>query len=409
MNSTLMGSQQTPQPSAIRQGNSLLSAPSPLAQVETYRLEFSGTGAEYFRIWIVNLLLILVTFGIYLPWAKVRKLKYFYGNTRLDGHAFDFHAKPSKMLRGTLIAGIFFGVYSIASDFSAWAGVIALLIFTIVWPVLYRASLKFRFSNTSWRGLRLRLAPSNLSEVYAAVLPPNLLLLVPLAISSFSKSKDDAQLIASPMWDWIATGFGIAFLVTLPYFLWRINKFWLGHVAWGPLRLEFRSEPKETYTVFLKTLFMALLIVAFFAAAALILMPGIFRASNAKASIAGAVVFVPLLFGFIIAMNILPRAFFSASMHNLLWSKTGNRHLRFKSDLGVGSYMFLQLKNYFLIAITLGLYWPFAAVATKRMQIEAINMKNRVALDTLTDAARKVETDALGDMAADLFDFDLGM
>ncbi len=409
MNLTVTDSPQSHVASAIRQGNSQLSAPAPLAHVETHQLEFSGTGGEYFRIWIVNLLLIFVTLGIYLPWAKVRKLKYFYGNTRLDGHAFDFHAKPSKMLRGTMIAGAFFGVYSIASDFSPWAGLVALLTFTIVWPVLYRASLKFRFSNTSWRGLRLRLATSKLSEVYAAVLPPNLLILVPLAITTFNQGENEAQFLESPFWDWLSIGFAAAFVLTLPYFLWRINKFWLGHVAWGPLRLDFRSIPKETYAVFLKTLFMALLIVAFFVAAILMIMPGVFRVGSLRSSISGIAVFLPLLFAFIVMMNILPRAFFSASMHNLIWSKTGNNHVRFKSDLNVGSYMLLQLKNYVLIAITLGLYWPFAAVATKRMQIEAISMKNRVALDALTDAARKVETDALGDMAADMFDFDLGM
>ena len=28
------------------------------------RIEFTGSGSEYFRIWIVNLLLILVTIGL---------------------------------------------------------------------------------------------------------------------------------------------------------------------------------------------------------------------------------------------------------------------------------------------------------------------------------------------------------
>jgi uncharacterized membrane protein YjgN (DUF898 family) len=37
--------------------------------------EFRATGSEYFRIWIVNLLLTLVTLGVYSPWAKVRRLR----------------------------------------------------------------------------------------------------------------------------------------------------------------------------------------------------------------------------------------------------------------------------------------------------------------------------------------------
>ena len=41
---------------------------------------FTGSGSEYFRIWIINLLLTLATAGLYLPWAKARRLRYFMGN-----------------------------------------------------------------------------------------------------------------------------------------------------------------------------------------------------------------------------------------------------------------------------------------------------------------------------------------
>ena len=33
-------------------------------------ISFTGSGSEYFRIWIVNLLLTFVTLGLYYPWAK---------------------------------------------------------------------------------------------------------------------------------------------------------------------------------------------------------------------------------------------------------------------------------------------------------------------------------------------------
>ncbi|MFM9971741.1 MAG: DUF898 family protein [Burkholderiales bacterium] len=51
--------------------------------------EFTGSAAEYFRIWIVNLFFTLITLGIYSAWAKVRKKRYFYGSTRIDGDSFD--------------------------------------------------------------------------------------------------------------------------------------------------------------------------------------------------------------------------------------------------------------------------------------------------------------------------------
>ncbi|MDB5964421.1 MAG: hypothetical protein JWQ72_921, partial [Polaromonas sp.] len=46
---------------------------------------FTGSGSEYFRIWIVNMLLMVVTFGFYFPWSKVRRLRFFFSNTLVGG------------------------------------------------------------------------------------------------------------------------------------------------------------------------------------------------------------------------------------------------------------------------------------------------------------------------------------
>ena len=84
----------------------------------TLPITFTGSGSEYFRIWIVNLLLTLVTLGLYYPWAKVRKLRYFYGNTLVGGHPLDFHGQPKRMLRGFLLVGVLVAIYSLAGKVS---------------------------------------------------------------------------------------------------------------------------------------------------------------------------------------------------------------------------------------------------------------------------------------------------
>ncbi len=68
------------------------------------QLRFTGSGAEYFGIWIVNLLLTIVTLGIYSAWAKVRRLQYFYRHTEVAGSSFDFHGSPTRILIGRVIA-----------------------------------------------------------------------------------------------------------------------------------------------------------------------------------------------------------------------------------------------------------------------------------------------------------------
>ena len=71
-----------------------------------YRFEFRGTGGAYFRIWIVNLALSIITLGIFSAWAKVRTKRYFNGSTSVAGHAFDYHASGFKILIGRSILGL---------------------------------------------------------------------------------------------------------------------------------------------------------------------------------------------------------------------------------------------------------------------------------------------------------------
>ena len=75
-------------------------------------LRFDGSGWEYFKIWIVNILLIILTLGFYYPWAKVRNRRYFYANSILDGRNFEYHATGKQLFLGYLIALIAFIIFS---------------------------------------------------------------------------------------------------------------------------------------------------------------------------------------------------------------------------------------------------------------------------------------------------------
>ena len=55
--------------------------------IEAFPLEFSGSGGEFFRVWIVNLLLTIVTLGFYTPFARRRTAQYFYSHTLVGGTA----------------------------------------------------------------------------------------------------------------------------------------------------------------------------------------------------------------------------------------------------------------------------------------------------------------------------------
>ena len=115
---------------------------------------FQGKASEYFGIWIVNLLLSLITFGVYSAWAKVRRKKYFYNNTLIDNVGFDYHANPIAILKGRVIAFVLFALYVYGKGSSPiLAGVLVVLFFLALPWLIVRGSL-FNACNTSHRGLR---------------------------------------------------------------------------------------------------------------------------------------------------------------------------------------------------------------------------------------------------------------
>lgn len=190
--------------------------PRATAVERRHALRFSGSGSEYFRIWIVNLLLTLVTLGLYYPFAKVRRLRYFYGNTTVAGHAIDFHGSPWRMLRGYLLVGLLFVLYSMASNVSPLAAVVALAAVAAVWPALLHGSLRFRLANTSWRSLRFRFT-GKVGDTYRVVLP----LFVPAALfvvgAALIPESGEARGAVATL-GLVATAFALATSLVFPWF-----------------------------------------------------------------------------------------------------------------------------------------------------------------------------------------------
>ena len=126
---------------------------------QRYPVIFSGATGEYFRIWIVNMALTIVTLGIYSAWAKVRKERYFYSHTSVADGTFDFHARPVSILIGRAIALTMVLMYFGSSYLHPMAPlVIVLLIFLIV-PWLVVRSRIFRAREAIEKRLKPLLNP----------------------------------------------------------------------------------------------------------------------------------------------------------------------------------------------------------------------------------------------------------
>ena len=131
---------------------------------------FTGTAREYFGIWIVNVLLTVLTLGIYSAWAKVRRQRYFYGNTHLAGSSFEYHARPLQILFGRIIVLLVLLAYNFAANIYPIAALALTPLFILATPFFIMRGLRFNARVTSYRNVRFDFSGGYLGALKAYVL-----------------------------------------------------------------------------------------------------------------------------------------------------------------------------------------------------------------------------------------------
>jgi uncharacterized membrane protein YjgN (DUF898 family) len=358
--------------------------------------EFTGDGAEYFRIWVINLLLTLATLGIYSAWAKVRKARYFWQNTQLAGHPFDFHGRPAAILRGRILAVVMLLAYSWSFEFSLTAGVVTLTILGGLAPWLFLKAQQFRLYNTSHRGLRFGF-PARLRDAYRMALPHVLLWLGLVASAVAVTTSQSTRYVPALLI------FPLLIAVLLPMLHHRLKAFQHRHATFGDRRFGFESARGAFYGTYLKGLGVGILAMAALGAfgVALVFALSRWHANRTVAGIAFG------LLGSTIYMFIWP--YMSVRLQQVVWRHTHAGEVRFDTTIGVWALVRLVGKCVALTILTAGLYWPFAAVALARYRITNMRMSTVAPLDSVDAGADVRHRSAIGYEAADSFGLDIGL
>jgi uncharacterized membrane protein YjgN (DUF898 family) len=134
----------------------------PVVPAEPNTLEFEGKGTELLGIMLFNWVLTAVTFGLYYPWARVRKLSFMYQNAYLNNTAFVFSGTGRELFKGfiklfILLALIYGGFIAAILTRNPMMipvvyGVMLLLAMFLV-PLALHGAFRYRLSRTSWRGI----------------------------------------------------------------------------------------------------------------------------------------------------------------------------------------------------------------------------------------------------------------
>lgn len=360
------------------------------------RFEFTGTGTEYFKIWIVNLLLTIVTLGIYSAWAKVRRLRYFYNNTRFAGSNFDFHGSPIAILKGRIIA-----VILIAGLQVPVLNLVVLALYLLGLPWLLYRSLRFHMANTSYRNLRFAFL-GTAKGAYAALFTPIAILIVAGVISGLT------------MWKFPIVGGIFAVMTVLafyaigPYLQYRMRRYYTegAHAGSSPFSLHIGAG--QYYVVYLVALgfMMALGAVAAVVLGFTVGLDMMTIAEGGKVPFDKVIVTGVLVAGIYITM-LAVGPLVIAMLQNTIWRGTSLAGKRFKSEVPVAKFMLTWLVQTFLTVITLGLYRPFAVVKFAHMRIEAMVWTGSA--DSMIAVLREGIQKAGGAEVADLMNIDIAL
>lgn len=341
--------------------------PPPLTKTpSTQRFVFLGNGMDYFKIWIVNLVLTIITIGFYSPWAKVRQLRYFYGNTQINHKGFDFTANPKRILIGRLIAIALYLFFSVAGNFSAEIALIGSALLFLAVPWLIRSSMRFRARNSQYNNVRFGFN-GKLSTLY---------------------------------WLLIATIiFGtLSFGLLMPIF-WRAFKHYqFNHTYFGQLKFNFNASIGDFYRAALIPL--ALLFIAGLGGAVVAFL-GLGDDLNNGVIIAtgGIIIF------YLIMLLVTP--LMQGYLHKAMWSKMSLGDNRFELvNFSVLKFAMIALTNYIAIIISLGLLYPWAAVRIHRYKTQTLSL---VMVDDF-EALTTPNTNNISPVAeeiSDVFDLDV--
>lgn len=339
--------------------------------------EFTGTGSEYFRIWIVNLALTIVTLGIYSAWAKVRRLQYFYRNTSLLGNSFDYHGDPIAILKGRIIGIGLLVAYNATAAFSVALGLLVFVLLIAVLPWLIQRSICFKLHNSSYRGLRLRFNGS-MGGAYAAFL-------------------------GWPILGYLTLG------LLFPFAHQRIKAYQHNNSAYGSAQFKFTADVGPFYLVYLKMLGMALVPMIVFGIVAGGM--GLFAAMDpqardpAKIGTAMIKFFIAIMALYLVLFLVLG-PWFAARMQNLVWNRTALGPHVFSSWVRARDLLAIYLTNFILVVITLGLYKPFADIRLAKYRLTHMAVTPQGNLDDFF-AHEQQAVNALGEETANVFDVDI--
>jgi len=327
------------------------------------KVQFKGDAGEYFRIWIVNLFLSIITLGIYTAWATVINTKYLYQNLSIEGHKFDYIADPFRILKGRLVAIFLLILVSILSTYFPSLYLISIIILLLLIPWIINRSLSFRMRMTTYRNV------------------------------SFDFKGD----YGNSFWYFLFLPFLSIFTLylALPAVLRRSNEYQISKTKYGNKYFISTLSSSEYYVAALSS-FAGLFLVG-------VVFGILYMLTQASSPILN---FLVILFGYISA----------AALTSSIWGVIIRNHTfnnsklldvaTFDSSMDIKSYAYIVFTNILALIFSLGLASPWVTIRNMKYLSSTLEVATEPGIDLIIDDIAK-NTSAVIDEVAGAFDIEI--
>lgn len=345
---------------------------------DTFQVQFKGDAKTYFGIWIVNLLLTIVTFGIYSAWAKVRTKKYFAQNTTIDERRFDYHATGKQILIGRVIVVGAYIVFNIVLGVAPVIGIVLTIAFLFAVPYLTNRSIAFNARMTSFSGLRFGFNGSYWRALLVYFIYPFL--------SVFT------------------------LYLTLPFVARAQHRYYISRHRFGTSQFGFQSKVGPFYKAFGLALawMIGIVLVGAVAFGAPVALKDFMAATNSGGEPEiGTIIGIAVLY-VVILLAILPAGYiYQAFLRNAVYagaSLAGGHS--FTSVVKPLNLLWIALSNAVVVMLTIGLMHPWARVRMARYLAASTYVTVEGSIDGIIGEEQE-KVSALGDAFTDFEGIDV--
>ena len=384
-------------------------------------LKFEGSGREYFKIWIVNVLLTIVTLGFYYPWAKVRNRRYFYANSILDGRNFEYHATGKQLFIGFLVAMALFIVYVVIQKISPIGSLMLIGALFIAIPWLIWRSMMFNMRMTSFSNVRFDFA-GQLRDSYMNFFVYPVLLMIGYVVLAIGVE------VLMPILGMGLTSV-ISFVVFLTFIVFAVSfikkkniEYIINLSRYGQGIFQTNVKTKEFMTIMLKTVGIAIL--AMFATALVIgalvyatvgleTLVSLQEAANdpqmMQAKMAAIMPIIGLAYLGMILASMFIMAYSMTRQRTYVYENTTlDNEITFGSTLKAKKFAWVMITNFLAVIATLGLAMPWAKVRVAKVMLENTQVYTDGGFDQYM-TQKQNESSSLGEQIGDAFDVDVGL